>query len=255
MTSVLGGRRRSAAFVPERVVRVPEALTGLLGESRKIVEATGDGMRAIDAQQPLGGVPKRCMDLVLSIALLIVLSPIMVAVAVLIRLRLGGPVIFAQKRIGYGGKAFTCFKFRSMPKNAAELLDRYLAANPDAAAEWRQTRKLLNDPRVGCLGNVLRKSSLDELPQLFNVLRGDMSLVGPRPVVPEELTNYGRYAREYCRCRPGITGIWQTSGRNRVSYRGRVARDHVYVRNWSLRLDAALLLKTVKAVLNFHQTA
>jgi exopolysaccharide production protein ExoY len=255
MTSVLGGRRRGAAFAPERAVRVPEALTGLLAENRRIIEFKNSGVRAIDARQPLGGVSKRCMDLILSIALLIVLSPIMVAVAALVRLRLGGPVIFAQKRIGYRGKAFTCYKFRSMPTNAAELLDRHLAQNPNAAAEWRQTRKLLNDPRVGCLGNVLRKSSLDELPQLFNVVLGDMSLVGPRPVVPEELANYGRYGREYCRCRPGITGVWQTSGRNRVSYRGRVARDHFYVRNWSLRLDAALLLKTIKAVLNFHQTA
>jgi exopolysaccharide production protein ExoY len=255
MTSVLGGRRRSAAFVPARLVPAPEALAGLFAESKKSIATASDGARTINAHHPLGGVSKRRMDLVLSIAILIALSPILLVVAALIRLRLGGPVIFAQPRIGFGGKPFTCYKFRSMPNNAAELLERHLAANPEAAEEWRQTRKLRNDPRVGCLGNILRKSSLDELPQLFNVVLGDMSLVGPRPVVPEELANYGRYAREYCRTRPGITGLWQTSGRNRVSYRGRVARDHFYVRNWSLRLDAALLLKTVKAVMNFDQTA
>ena len=255
MTSVLGGRRRSAAFVPERAVPVPEALSGLFGQSKKTTGTASGGLRRVEAQQPLGGVSKRCMDLILSIAILIVLSPIMLVVATLIRLRLGGPVIFAQPRIGFGGRVFTCYMFRSMPSNAAELLDRRLAANPDAVEEWKQTRKLLTDPRVGCLGNILRKSSLDELPQLFNVVLGDMSLVGPRPVVPEELANYGRYARDYCLMRPGITFLWQTNGRNRVSDRGRVARCHFYVRNWSLRLDAALLLNTVKSVMSFDQTA
>lgn len=251
MTSVLGGRRRSAAFTPERAVPVPTALAGLFGDGNKIIGRASGRLPA----RPLGGVSKRCMDLVLSVAILIALSPIMLAIAAVIRLRLGGPVIFAQERLGFGGRTFTCFKFRSMPINAEELLERHLAANAEAAEEWRQTRKLLHDPRVGCLGNILRKSSLDELPQLFNVVRGDMSLVGPRPIVQAELANYGRYASEYCSTRPGITGLWQTSGRNRVSYRGRVARDHVYVRNWSLRLDAVLLLKTVRAVMSFDQTA
>jgi exopolysaccharide production protein ExoY len=255
MTSVLGGRRRSAAFVPERAVPVPEALTGLFGETKKIIATATGGLRRVGAQQPLGGVSKRCMDIILSVAILVALSPIMLVVAALIRVRLGGPVIFAQPRIGFGGSVFTCYKFRSMPNNAAELLERHLAANPDAAEEWKKTRKLLIDPRVGCLGNILRKSSLDELPQLFNVVLGDMSLVGPRPVVPDELANYGRYARDYCLTRPGITGLWQTTGRNRVSYRGRVARDRFYVRNWSLRMDLALLLKTVRTVMSFDQTA
>jgi exopolysaccharide production protein ExoY len=195
------------------------------------------------------------MDIVVSLTMLITLAPIMLVVAAIIRLSLGGPVIFAQPRIGYGGKRFTCYKFRSMATNADEVLSRLLASDPAAAKEWHETRKLLNDPRVGCLGNVLRKSSIDELPQLFNVLLGNMSLVGPRPVVPDELANYGRYARTYSETRPGITGLWQTSGRNRLSYRARIARDSYYARHWSLWLDVVLLLKTIPAIMNFDSTA
>jgi exopolysaccharide production protein ExoY len=205
--------------------------------------------------QPVGGRPKRVVDIVLATAILILAAPIMLMVAALIRFAMGGPVIFSQQRLGFNGQVFTCYKFRTMAVDAAERLRRHLAADPQAAREWAETQKLRNDPRIGRLGQALRKSSLDELPQLFNVLRGDMSLVGPRPIVIDEIWRYGRNAHAYFSARPGLTGVWQTSGRNRVSYAARVARDRYYVRKWSLWLDVLLLIRTVPAVLNFDQTA
>ena len=205
--------------------------------------------------EPLGGRAKRTVDVALALALLILATPLMLVVAGLIRLLMGGPVVFGHKRVGYRGRVFICYKFRTMAANTQELLERHLADNPEAAREWRATRKLANDPRVTTLGHILRKSSLDELPQLFNVLRGDMSLIGPRPIVPEEVARYGRHTEAYFSARPGITGVWQTSGRNSVSYRARVARDRYYARNWSLWLDLVLLAKTIPAVLKFDQTA
>jgi exopolysaccharide production protein ExoY len=182
--------------------------------------------------QPLGGFTKRLLDIVLATAILIVAAPIMLAVAALIRVIMGGPVLFSQQRLGFNGRVFICYKFRSMAVDAGEQLRRHLTADPEAAREWVETQKLRSDPRIGWLGRVLRKSSLDELPQLFNVLRGDMSLVGPRPIVIDELWRYGRHAHAYFRARPGLTGMRQTSGRNRVSYAIRVARDCYYVRKW-----------------------
>jgi exopolysaccharide production protein ExoY len=195
------------------------------------------------------------MDVALASAALVLLAPIMLMIAALVHIRIGRPAIFAQKRVGFGGRLFTCYKFRTMRVDADEVLRRHLAADPAAALEWHETRKLRNDPRVGCLGTILRKSSLDELPQLFNVVRGDMSLVGPRPVVPEEIERYGRHARTCFKARPGLTGMWQTGGRNRASYTARVARDLYYARHWSLWLDLVVLIKTIPAVTNFHETS
>jgi exopolysaccharide production protein ExoY len=205
--------------------------------------------------QPLGGLAKRAIDVVLAGLLLLLSAPIMLLVAASIRLLMGGPVVFGHNRVGHRGRHFVCYKFRTMASNAEELLQRHLAANPDAAREWRATHKLASDPRVTALGHILRKSSLDELPQLFNVLRGDMSLIGPRPIVPDEVARYGRHAAAYFIARPGITGVWQTNGRSSVSYSTRVACDRYYMRHWSLRLDLELLLKTVPAVLKFDQTS
>jgi exopolysaccharide production protein ExoY len=241
-----------AGLIPDGVAKMPS--DGLLGHAKSWLLPAHRAAGSATAPQPLGGLTKRCFDVVLASLMLIVLAPIMMMVAALIRVLMGGSPIFAQERLGFRGEKFVCYKFRTMAANANELLQRHLAADPEAAREWRETRKLLNDPRVGCLGRVLRKSSLDELPQLFNVLRGDMSLIGPRPIVPDELECYGRHANVYCEARPGLTGMWQTSGRNRVSYRGRVARDRYYARNWSLWLDVVLLVKTIPAVLNFDQT-
>jgi exopolysaccharide production protein ExoY len=208
-----------------------------------------------EGQRPFGGLPKRVLDITVASIALVLLLPIMLILTVLIRIFMGGPAIFAQERIGLGGRVFLCYKFRTMVTNGEEVLRRHLDAEPKAIREWKETRKLANDPRVGCLGNVLRKSSLDELPQLFNVLCGDMSLVGPRPVVPDELEYYGCHTQEYVKARPGVTGIWQISGRNRLSYADRVARDCHYVRNWSLAVDLAVLIKTIPAVLKFSETA
>lgn len=204
---------------------------------------------------PLGGPAKRAVDVVLAGLLLLLSAPIMLLVAAAVQLLMGGPVLFGHKRIGYRGRAFVCYKFRTMASNAQELLEKHLAENPEAAREWQATRKLSNDPRITALGRFLRKSSLDELPQLLNVLNGDMSLIGPRPIVPDEATHYGRNVCAYLCARPGITGMWQTNGRSSVSYRTRVACDRYYARHWSLRLDLVLLLKTIPAVLKFDQTS
>jgi exopolysaccharide production protein ExoY len=218
---------------------------------RNAIKPSTAGVRHTEqSAKPVGGMPKRAVDLVGASIALLLLTPIM-----LIRVVVGGSAIFAQQRIGFRGKAFVCYKFRTMAVDAEQKLGQHLACNPEAALEWRATRKLRNDPRVTCLGKVLRKSSLDELPQLFNVLRGDMSLVGPRPIVSDEVECYGRQATMYCSARPGLTGMWQTGGRNRVTYRTRIALDRYYVSNWSLWLDLVLLVKTVLVVTRFDQTA
>jgi exopolysaccharide production protein ExoY len=204
---------------------------------------------------PLGGSPKRAIDVVIAIAMLILLFPLMLMIMGLIKLTMGGSIFFAHSRIGYRGKRFRCYKFRTMVANAEATLARHLAACPHAAHEWRESRKLKNDPRVTFFGALLRRSSLDELPQLINVLRGEMSCVGPRPIVADELQYYGPHAAEYLRARPGLTGIWQVSGRNALDYADRVALDFHYVRNWSLWTDLIILSKTVSAVLKFHESA
>jgi len=204
---------------------------------------------------PVGGALKRALDVAIALLVLLLLGPLMGLIAVGIRLSMGGPVIFRQERIGFNGYTFVCFKFRSMVQNADDILREHLAHEPSAAREWQETQKLRHDPRVSFFGNLLRKSSLDELPQLFNVLRGEMSCVGPRPIVKAELGRYGSHARTCFRARPGITGMWQTNGRNRLSYAERVALDHYYVSHWSFRLDMLLLLKTIPAVLRVDNTS
>ena len=203
----------------------------------------------------LGAVAKRALDVSVACLAIVLLAPLMLVLAGLVWSIIGGPVIFRQKRVGRGGRLFTCFKFRSMPIDAEEILRRHLAADPAAAREWEERRKLRNDPRIGSFARAMRRSSLDELPQLVNVLRGDMSLVGPRPVVPEEMERYGRHATAYCSTRPGLTGLWQVSGRSRVSYAARIARDRYYVRHWSFWLDIIVLLRTVLAVASFDQAS
>ena len=203
----------------------------------------------------VGGGAKRAMDIVIASIALMALAPLLLLVTALVRASMGGHVLFSQERIGVGGSRFTCWKFRTMPVNADEILLRHLLANPEAAREWAETRKLRNDPRVGCLGSVLRKSSLDELPQLFNVLRGEMSIMGPRPIVTPELPCYGRHAAECFRAKPGLTGMWQVSGRNGVGYATRIALDRFYARRWSIGLDLWILLRTIPALLSFDKTS
>ena len=216
----------------------------------------GDVSAARGGAAPLGGLAKRVLDYIGASVALILLAPLMLIVALLVRIALGRQVIFRQERVGFDGEHFVCFKFRSMVADADEVLRRHLSTNPAAAREWSETQKLKDDPRVGVLGKVLRKTSMDELPQLFNVLRGEMSLVGPRPVLPDELVaRYGRYAPAYLQARPGMTGMWQVNGRSSVGYRARIARDRYYARHWSLALDLLLIIKTIPALLNFGHTA
>lgn len=191
----------------------------------------------------------RICDLVFSILLLLFLAPLMLLIAVLVYATDPGPIFFGHRRIGQYGREFRCLKFRSMVVDSAERLARLLETDERARAEWQRDHKLKDDPRVTPLGRFLRKSSLDELPQLFNVLRGEMSLVGPRPIVAEEVVRYGRYFTSYRAVRPGVTGLWQVSGRNNVSYRRRVALDVAYARSRSIGLDCKILVMTVPKVI------
>ncbi|MDB5396945.1 MAG: exoY [Rhodospirillales bacterium] len=193
---------------------------------------------------------KRAFDLVGAVILLLLLLPLLSLLALAIRLE-GGPALYSHIRVGRNGKPFGCLKYRTMVPNADQLLASYFAANPLAAIEWSTRRKLTCDPRVTRLGALMRATSLDELPQLLNVLRGQMSLIGPRPVVQEELDqHYGPAGRSaYLAVRPGITGLWQISGRSNTSYSERVALDIAYVKSWSLLLDVKILVLTVPAVL------
>ncbi len=157
----------------------------------------------------------------------------------------GRPIFYGHQRIGHRGDAFRCWKFRTMVRDADKALQERLAADPALRAEWEATRKLTNDPRVRPLGRFLRRTSLDELPQLWNVLRGEMSMVGPRPVVREELGLYGRHAKAYMSVKPGLTGAWQVSGRSNTTYDERVALDVDYVQNATLWRDLRIVVKTV----------
>jgi undecaprenyl-phosphate galactose phosphotransferase len=177
----------------------------------------------------------------------VLFAPLLAALALVVRAD-GGPVFFRQPRVGAGGREFSCLKFRSMVTDADGRLQNLLRSDPRAAAEWAADRKLANDPRITKVGRFLRQSSLDELPQLFNVLSGQMSLVGPRPIVAAEVPRYGRNIEYYYETKPGLTGLWQVSGRSDISYARRVRLDVWYVRNWTLLHDVAILCKTVPAV-------
>lgn len=191
----------------------------------------------------------RAVDVAAALALLAFLAPLMILIALIVYVSDPGPVIFAHRRVGRGGKMFPVYKFRSMVIDAEGRLAELLARDPEARAQWHRDHKLKNDPRITVFGNFLRRSSLDELPQLINVIRGDMSLVGPRPISPAESERYGRYIREYWSVRPGITGLWQISGRNDVSYRRRVALDVAFARSYSLALYLRIAVMTVPAVI------
>jgi Undecaprenyl-phosphate galactose phosphotransferase WbaP len=191
---------------------------------------------------------KRIFDLTIATLVLIGIAPAMLVIAWLVR-RDGGPVFFGHHRLGASGQVFRCWKFRTMVVDADRVLHELLARDPEARAEWERDFKLRSDPRITAIGNFLRKTSLDELPQLFNVLVGDMSLAGPRPIVSQEVERYGAYITSYWQCRPGLSGPWQVSGRNDVSYQTRVWLDHAYVENWSFGRDVAILAKTVVVVL------
>ena len=185
----------------------------------------------------------------IALLMLLVLSPLMGIVAFLIWRRDGAPILFAHYRVGLDGKLFRCMKFRTMLRNSEEVLAELLRQDPKAREEWQRDQKLERDPRITPVGQFLRRTSLDELPQLINVVRGEMNLVGPRPITVAELTRYGRVRWHYLSVRPGITGLWQVSGRNNTTYDERVALDRHYVDERSMWVDLGILVKTVKVVL------
>ena len=207
------------------------------------------GIHDVESRARATGGLGFAVAIALTLMMIVFLAPLMLCVAMAVLAQDGGPVLFAQRRVGYGGRSFPCFKFRSMAVDAEARLERLLAQDPAAREEWARDHKLRNDPRITPVGVFLRRSSLDELPQLFNVLRGEMDLVGPRPIVRAEAARYGRRFGHYCTVRPGITGLWQVSGRNDLSYRRRVAIDTLYARSKSLTFDLKILLLTVPAVL------
>ncbi|MCC5991805.1 MAG: sugar transferase [Rhodobacteraceae bacterium] len=191
---------------------------------------------------------KRVFDLVFAFVLLPFLIPVIVMLWLAVKLD-GGPGFFGHERLGRDGRRFKCWKLRSMVPNAQTVLKQYLAENPEAAAEWETSFKLRNDPRITRVGRFLRRTSLDELPQIWNVLKGEMSFVGPRPIVADEVRKYGDQYSTCFSIRPGITGIWQIRGRNATTYKARVQYDFHYVQNASLRLDLAIILRTAASVL------
>jgi Undecaprenyl-phosphate galactose phosphotransferase WbaP len=192
---------------------------------------------------------KRMFDIVVGTILLVLLLPILLIIAIMIKLDSPGPVGFSHKRVGKDGYEFNCYKFRSMVVNAQEILEEVLQDDSDLRKEWECAFKLKNDPRVTRVGEILRKTSLDELPQIFNVIKGEMSLVGPRPITQDEVQKFGTYASDYFMVLPGITGLWGVSGRSNIDYDERVRLEAWYVRNWSLWLDISLLFRTLSVVL------
>ena len=191
-------------------------------------------------------------DRVIAISAIIFFLPFYMLVSLILLIGEGRPLLFRQLRIGRNGRHFTCLKFRTMAPNADKLLSDLLDRDPEAKKEWAQNQKLACDPRISCVGRFLRKSSLDELPQFWNVVRGEMALVGPRPIIDDEIRHYGEHFKDYISVKPGITGHWQVNGRSTTTYQQRVDMDVDYIRNRSRRRDIGILFKTVRVVLTGH---
>lgn len=199
-------------------------------------------------RHPAWRIVKCTMDFFGALCALLLLSPVFLVLIILVKSD-GGPAFYGHCRVGKNGRVFQCWKFRTMAVDAEARLQALLERDDNARREWQRDFKLQNDPRITRIGHILRKTSLDEIPQFYNILRGEMSLVGPRPVVRDELARYGDRLSDYLSVRPGLTGLWQISGRNNLSYAERVELDSCYVRNWSLWDDILILLKTIPVVL------
>ncbi|MCA9246461.1 MAG: undecaprenyl-phosphate galactose phosphotransferase WbaP [Planctomycetales bacterium] len=238
-----------AAYIPHLVIM--QEITELPCLWNRAHESVGlPGIRIKERLLlPLPRIAKRALDIAIVMMGGVVILPVLAAICVLVKATSRGPIFYKQKRLGQGERHFYAWKFRTMFADADKCLDDYLEANPHLREEWERDHKLRNDPRVTRVGNLLRKTSLDELPQIWNVLRGEMSLVGPRPIVDEEIEKYGETFALYTKVQPGITGLWQVSGRNNTSYPERVALDAHYVRNWSPWFDLYILIRTIKVVL------
>jgi Undecaprenyl-phosphate galactose phosphotransferase WbaP len=208
------------------------------------------GLRSEDnLRRSVPRVVKQVMDYGITSLVFIAILPLFALIAALVKLSSPGPIIYARKCRGQHGRYFYYLKFRTMLPNADQALNKYLDEHPEAREEWSRDQKLKNDPRVTPLGRFLRKTSLDELPQLWNVLRGEMSLVGPRPIVDNEIAKYGQLFELRSRVLPGITGLWQVSGRSSTTYAEKIALDTYYVQNWSPWLDLYILISTIRVVL------
>jgi exopolysaccharide production protein ExoY len=218
-----------------------------------LLEAQLQSSEHVAVGRPRIGVRKpsasRLFDLTLALLFLVLATPIMLLAAACIWLEDGKPIFFPQKRVGQNGRIFMCLKFRSMSVDADDRWAALLQSSPQAREEWTLNRKLQKDPRVTRVGRFIRRRSLDELPQLINVLAGHMSLVGPRPIMVDEVGLYGSRLRHYYTLRPGITGLWQVSGRSHASFRSRIAMDIVYIRSRRIALDLRILVATIPAVL------
>jgi Undecaprenyl-phosphate galactose phosphotransferase WbaP len=253
-----GGPAAMSSKIADHLYTIPHVhvLSELMGLPDHWNPQQIDGLTGIHLEQnlmlPLPRLTKRFIDLVASIAGGILLSPLFFYLAVAVKMSSRGPIVYSHERIGRNGRHFKAWKFRTMFQNADQVLELYLEEHPDLREEWERDHKLKFDPRVTKIGRFLRKTSLDELPQLWNVIRGDMSLVGPRPIVDAEIVKYGPYYGLYTMVKPGITGLWQVSGRNNTTYDERVQFDAYYVRNWSPWLDLYLLLRTIRIVLFAH---
>jgi Undecaprenyl-phosphate galactose phosphotransferase WbaP len=277
---VMGNLADAATYAVQRgvhrvIIAIPtvshEALMSLMGQRGQVfskvqfiphlrgmpVHSVGvssiDNYLALEFQNNLrlwrNQVFKRFLDILGAFTVTLLISPFLLCLALLVKLDSRGPVVYSQKRVGRNGKHFKVYKFRTMVVNADEMIKQYLQEHPELRDEWEQTHKLKNDPRVTRVGQFLRKYSLDELPQLWNVLSGDMGLVGPRPIVDAEIAKYQDSFDLYCLVRPGMTGYWQVSGRSDTSYDRRVQLDSFYIRNWSIWLDIIILFATVRVVL------
>ena len=216
---------------------------------RDIPESDYVAFQNANPEGQVASAAKRVTDFLIAFLALIFLSPAMIIIALIIRITDGGPVLFQHKRIGRDGKEFNCIKFRSMEVDAEAKLPTILSKCEKARAQWVANQKIDDDPRVTPFGRFLRKSSLDEIPQLLNVIRGTMSIVGPRPIVKSEAEKYGEFFPYYCRVRPGLTGLWQVSGRSGTTYEDRVKLDVKYVTEWSYWGDVKIMFLTIPAVL------
>jgi exopolysaccharide production protein ExoY len=208
-----------------------------------------EGLRSPTSHSPVDSILKRSFDICFAFTFLVVAFPFLILLSIALQIDSPGRLFFVQERIGHRGNRFRCIKFRTMREDAEQILEELLASCPAARREWEQDHKLRNDPRVSGLGVLIRKLSLDELPQLFNILKGEMSVVGPRPIVSAEIPKYGRFFRDYCSVKPGLTGLWQVSGRNDVTYDERVAMDSDYARRASFMFDLQIVVKTLPAVI------
>jgi Undecaprenyl-phosphate galactose phosphotransferase WbaP len=211
------------------------------------------GILGLEVRQNLASKPqqitKRLMDVIIVIVSSPILLPVFACISLLIKLDSPGNILYSHTRIGQDRKKFNALKFRTMVSDSDQVLQDYLENNPEMKEEWQKNHKLKQDPRITRVGRILRKASLDEIPQVWNVLAGEMSLVGPRPIVDEEIRHYDKTVNLYIQVKPGMTGLWQVSGRNNIGYKRRVLMDEYYIRNWSIWLDIYILIKTIFAVL------